>query len=107
MRADIIGVSVSETTAEITMVTASVTANSRKSRPTTSPMNSSGISTAISETVSETIVKPICSAPLSAAFIGGSPSSRKREMFSIITMASSTTKPVEIVSAISERLSRL
>ena len=28
-------------------------------------------------------------------------------MFSIITMASSTTNPVEIVSAISERLSRL
>src|ERR1017187_166859 len=28
-------------------------------------------------------------------------------MFSIITMASSTTKPVEIVSAINERLSRL
>ena len=28
-------------------------------------------------------------------------------MFSIITMASSTTKPVEMVSAISERLSRL
>ena len=30
-----------------------------------------------------------------------------RTMFSIITMASSTTKPVEMVSAISERLSRL
>jgi hypothetical protein len=30
-----------------------------------------------------------------------------RTMFSIITMASSTTNPVEIVSAISERLSRL
>ena len=28
-------------------------------------------------------------------------------MFSIITMASSTTKPVEMVSAISDRLSRL
>src|ERR1700688_3291907 len=59
MRADIIGVSVSDTTAEITMVTASVTANSRKSRPTTSPMKRSGISTAISETVNDTIVKPI------------------------------------------------
>ena len=30
----------------------------------------------------------------------------KREMFSIITMASSTTKPVEMVSAISVRLLR-
>ena len=63
----IIGVSVSETTADIRMVTVSVTANSRNSRPTMSPMNSSGISTAISEMVSEMIVNPICSAPFSAA----------------------------------------
>ena len=35
------------------------------------------------------------------------PASRWREMFSMTTMASSTTKPVEMVSAISERLSRL
>ena len=89
------------------IVTARVTANSRKSRPTTSPINSRGISTAISETVNDTIVKPICSAPFSAASIGASPASIKREMFSIITMASSTTKPVEMVSAISDKLSRL
>jgi len=73
--AHIIGVSVSDTTAEIRMATASVIANSRKRRPTTSPMKSSGISTAISEKVSEMIVKPICSAPFSAAWSGGSPSS--------------------------------
>ncbi len=66
-RAHIIGVSVSDTTAEIRIDTASVIANSRNRRPTTSPMNSSGISTAISENVSEMIVKPICSAPFSAA----------------------------------------
>ncbi len=76
MRAHIIGVSVSDTTAEMMIVTASVTANSRKRRPTTSPMNSSGISTAISDTVSETMVKPICPAPVSAASIGAMPSSR-------------------------------
>ena len=76
MREHIIGVRVSETTAEMMMVTARVTANSRKRRPTTSPMNSSGMSTAISETVSETMVKPICSAPFSAACMGVSPSSR-------------------------------
>ena len=105
MREHIIGVRVSETTAEMTMVTASVTANSRKRRPTTSPMNSNGMSTATRETVSDTIVKPICSAPVRAASRGGMPSSRKRLMFSIITMASSTTKPVEMVSAISDRLS--
>ena len=72
-RAHIIGVSVSETTAEIRIVTLKVIANSRNSRPEMSPMNSSGISTAISDTVSDMIVKPICSAPLSAAASGVSP----------------------------------
>ena len=67
-------------------------------------MNSNGISTAINDSVSEIKVKPICLAPLSAACIGLSPSSIYREMFSSITMASSTTKPVAMVSAISVRL---
>jgi hypothetical protein len=44
------------------------------------------------------------SAPRQAA---SCPLSRWREMFSITTMASSTTKPVEMVRAISDRLSRL
>ena len=70
-------------------------------------MNSSGMNTAISDTVSEITVKPISRAPLSAAASGASPSSMWRTMFSIMTMASSMTKPVPIVSAISERLSRL
>ena len=65
----------SETTAEITIVTASVSANSWNRRPTTSPMNRSGISTAISDTVSEMMVKPICAEPLSAAASGSSPAS--------------------------------
>ena len=70
-------------------------------------MNSSGMNTAISETVSEITVKPISLAPRSAASIAPSPSSICRTMFSIITIASSTTKPVPMVSAINERLSRL
>jgi len=74
-RAHIIGVSVSETTAEMRIVTPRVIANSRNSRPTTSPMNRSGMSTAMSEMVSETMVNAICSAPLSAASSGGSPAS--------------------------------
>ena len=74
-RAHIIGVSVSDTTADTRIVTDSVMANSRNSRPTTSPMNSSGISTAMSDTVSEMIVNPICPAPLSAACSGVSPAS--------------------------------
>ena len=64
------GVSVNETTADISMATAMVMANSRNSRPTTSPMKSSGISTATSEMVSEMMVKPICLAPWSAASKG-------------------------------------
>jgi len=61
------GTRVSDTTAEIRMVTESVTANSRNRRPTTSCMNSSGMSTAINDTVSETMVKPISPAPFMAA----------------------------------------
>ena len=105
--AHIMGTRVSDTTADIRIVTARVIANSLNSLPTTSCMKSSGISTAISETVSEMMVKPICPEPLSAASSGDSPTSMYREMFSIITMASSTTKPVAMVSAMSERLSML
>ena len=68
-------------------------------------MNSSGMNTAISDTVSEITVKPISRAPRSAASSGDSPFSMWRTMFSIMTMASSTTKPVPMVSAISDRLS--
>ncbi|MNY61916.1 hypothetical protein D3C86_1986610 [compost metagenome] len=74
-RAHIIGVRVRDTTSEIRMATARVIANSRNRRPTTSAMNSNGINTAISDRVRDTRVKPICLAPLSAAFIGLSPSS--------------------------------
>ncbi len=68
-------------------------------------MNSSGMNTAISETVSETMVKPICRAPSKAAWSGGTPFSTRRTTFSIMTMASSTMKPVAITSAIRDRLS--
>ena len=61
--AHIIGVSVSDTTAEMRIVMLRVMANSRNRRPTTSPMNSSGMSTAMSEMVRDRMVKPICSAP--------------------------------------------
>ncbi len=63
--------------------------------------------TAISEMLMVRMVKPISLAPSMAAAKGSIPSSRWRVMFSMTTMASSTTKPVEMVSAISERLSRL
>ena len=70
-------------------------------------MASSGKNTASKETVMETTVKPICPAPLRAAAMGDSPASRSRKIFSITTMASSTTNPTEMVSAMSDRLSRL
>ena len=73
--AHIIGTSVSDTTADSTIVVASVMANSWKSRPTTSCMNRSGIRTAIRETVSEMMVKPISPDPCNAASSGSSPRS--------------------------------
>jgi hypothetical protein len=45
--------------------------------------------------------------PLERRLHRRSPSSMKRLMFSVTTMASSTTNPVEMVSAINDRLSRL
>ena len=102
--AQIIGVTDSDTTVETTIAKASVTENSRNSRPTMPPMNSSGMNAAISDRLIETTVKPICRAPSSAACIGDMPASRLRYMFSIMTMASSTTKPTETASAISDRL---
>ena len=100
-----IGVRVSETMAEMTTAMESVSANSRNMRPTRPLMKRSGMKTAIRENVSEMTVKPISRAPFSAACIGVSPFSMWRTMFSIMTMASSTTKPVPMVRAIRERLS--
>ena len=68
-------------------------------------MNNTGMNTAASERVMERIVKPISRPPSNAACMRGLPISMCRTMFSRITMASSTTKPTESVSAMSERLS--
>ena len=86
------------------MATAIVTANSRNTRPTMPPISSTGMNTAISENVIETMVKPISRAPLSAASNGRMPPSMWRTMFSSMTMASSTTKPTDSVSASSVML---
>ena len=99
------GVVVSETTSETPMATESVTANSRKRRPTMPPMSRMGMKTATSEVDIERTVKPISLEPAMAASKGLMPSSRWRVMFSMTTMASSTTKPVEMASAMRERLS--
>jgi hypothetical protein len=89
------------------IATTTVTANSRNNSPTMPLIRNSGMKTAASEIEIDMIVKPISPAPCRAACIGVFPSSMCRTMFSIMTTASSTTKPTAIVSAISERLSRL
>ena len=101
------GVSVTDTTPEIRMATQMVTANSRNRRPRMPPMNSTGINTAASDSVMETMVKPISLEPVSAAASGFLPISICRKIFSSMTMASSTTKPTDKISAIMDRLSRL
>ena len=68
-------------------------------------MNSSGVKAATSEMLIESTVKPIWRAPSMVARSGVMPFSRLRNTFSITTMASSTTKPTETASAISEMLS--
>jgi len=68
-------------------------------------MSRMGANTAMSERLMEITVKDISAPPRRAASSGSMPSSRWRMMFSVITTASSTTKPVATVSAISERLS--
>ena len=89
------------------MAVESTTANSRNSRPTIPPISKIGMKTATSETLMDSTVKPTSRAPRNAASMGLIPCSRWRDTFSMTTIASSTTKPVEIVSAISERLSTL
>ena len=103
--AHIMGVVVSDTTIDTRMAEDMTMANSRKNRPTMPPMNKMGTNTAISEMLIDTTVKPISRAPSSDARSAVLPRSIWRMMFSNTTMASSTTKPVATVSAISERLS--
>ena len=101
------GVVVSDTSSDTPIATERSTANSRNNRPTIPPISRIGMKTATSDTLMERTVKPISLAPRNAASIGFIPSSRWREMFSMTTIASSTTKPVAMVSAIRERLSML
>ena len=70
-------------------------------------MNISGVNTAISEIEIVRMVKLISPEPARAASNGASPSSMRFQITSTMTIASSTTKPTAMVSAISDRLSRL
>ena len=106
-RAQSIGVRVNDTNSEISTAADKVTANSRNSRPGMPPISSNGINTATNDKLIDSTVKPTSLAPLSEAASGVSPSSIRRAMFSSMTMASSTTKPVAIISAINDRLFKL
>src|ERR1035441_5086729 len=101
------GVKLMETMPEMRMAAQMVTANSRKRRPRMPAMKRMGMKTAARESVMETMVKPISRLPERAACMGVSPISIWRTMFSSMTMASSTTKPMERISAIMEMLLRL
>src|SRR5262245_61722051 len=106
-RAHIIGVVVSDTASDTRIATESVTANSRNSRPTMPPISRIGMNTAMSDTLIDSTVKLTSLAPRSAAWKGVRPRSMWRDTFSSTTIASSTTNPVAMVSAISDRLFRL
>ena len=99
-----IGVSVTETTPEMRIAAVIVTANSRNSRPSTPVMNRIGMKTAASDVVIVRIVKPISLEPFSDASNALMPASMCRTMFSSMTIASSTTKPIDRMSAIIDRL---
>ncbi len=105
--AAMVGVTVSDSTSEIRMAIDSVTANSWNSRPTIPGINRIGTKTAISDRLIEITVEATSALPRSAAVCTSSPASTWRTMFSSTTTASSTTKPVLMVSAISDKLSRL
>src|SRR5215469_18387560 len=102
-----IGASVNETKPETAIEAVTVMANSRNKRPMMLPMSSSGMNTAINEMLIESTVNAISRDPLRAASNGAMPFSICRWMFSTTTMASSTTKPTAMVSAINDMLSRL
>ena len=101
------GVAVSDTISDMAIEAERTTANSRKRRPIMPGIMRIGMKTAMSEMLIERTVKPISAAPRRAASIGFKPFSMCLVMFSITTIASSTTNPVAIASAISDRLSRL
>ena len=101
----IIGVVVSEMTSEIRIDTVNVMENSRNRRPRMPPISTKGMNTATSDKLIESTVNPTSWAPRKAARVRVIPASMCRVVFSITTIASSTTNPVAMVSAISEKLS--
>ena len=73
--------------------------NSRNRRPVVPSMNTIGKNTATKVIVVDTTAKNISLAPSMPACMGGMPRSMRMYMFSVITMASSTTSPTASTTA--------
>ena len=101
------GVRLRDRKPESRMAAVMATANSRNRRPRMPSMKRMGMKTAAREIVIDRTVKPISRLPRRAASRAPSPASRRRMMFSSTTMASSTTKPMDRVRAMSDRVLRL
>ena len=100
-----IGVRVSDTRPDTSTAEMMTTANSWSRRPNTPGMKKTGRKTTASDSVIARMVKLTSFDPSSAASSALLPASMWRTMFSSITMASSTTKPTDRVSASSESVS--
>jgi len=99
------GVSDRVTNPETRMHNVMVTAISLRTRPRIPAMNMMGINTTARDNVMEMMVNPIWRAPSTDACMMVLPISVWRTMFSIMTMASSTTNPTARMKAMAERLS--
>ena len=100
----IMGVSVSATKPDTTTAPARASANSVNNRPVRPGVKARGAYTATSVAVMVMTAKPISRAPRMLAENGSMPSSMYRKMFSSMTMASSTTRPIASTSASNVRV---
>ena len=98
MYAAIMGVSKRATTSEAKIASTAVQPNCLKNRPGIPPMKAVGKNTATSAKVVAMTAMPISSAASMAAANGVLPMTRWRVMFSISTMASSTSTPITSAS---------
>ena len=76
-----------------------VTANGRKSSPASPPTKAIGRNTATETRVEAVMAVATSRVPMRIAVRRSAPMSRWRRMFSTTTIASSTTRPIEMVSA--------
>ena len=100
----IMGVSVNATKPDTTTAPASAKANSTNKRPVRPGVKANGAYTATKVAVMVMTAKPISRAPLILAEKGSIPSSICLKIFSSITIASSTTKPIASTSASNVRV---